>query len=278
MLVRDGIHQGAFGGFGLQQTVKDINSWVKFKTGNLIDKIIDKNDPDTVMYLISALYFEAEWQEKYEDGDLKNGYFKLSDGKTVANVFMSSTEYQYIKDDMAQGFIKPYKSQEANNSNEANKFSFVAILPNVGVDIDSYINSLTGDKFLSLIKNKLAEEVMTSLPKFKSEYSNSLVEPLKAMGLRDCFGGTANFSKMVNSTYDNLSISDIKHKTFIQVDKIGTKAGAVALIEMRDKGGSRNAVMLDRPFIYAIIDNKTSLPIFIGTMYNPQTEPLVEQK
>lgn len=268
--------------FGSQQTVTDINSWVKSKTGNLIDKIIDKTNPNTVMYLISALYFEAEWYQQYEDTQLKDGDFKLFDGKTITTEFMHSTEYQYIKDDMAQGFIKRYKSQESVNPNKDKKFSFVAILPNEGVSIDSYINSLTGDKFLSLIKNKSNENVITAMPKFKSEYSTSLVEPLKAMGLRDCFDeGLANFSKMGSSTDGNLYISDVNHKTFIQVDNIGTKAGAVASVEIVAEGRPpdiNKEVILDRPFVYAIIDNETSLPIFIGTMYNPGANPLEVQK
>ncbi len=246
--------------FSSPQTVKNINNWVKSNTDNLIDKIIDKIDPETVMYLINAIYFEADWQEQYPSRQIKRDDFELINGKKVSTEFMYSTESAYIKDDTAQGFIKPYKD---------NKYSFVALLPNEGVSIDSYVSSLTGEKFLSLIKNKTNEAVITGIPKFKSEYNLSLVKPLKVMGLRDCFNSVAaDFSKM-NSDKD-IFINDVKHKTFIQVDAMGTKAGALTIVEM-NKGCAfpENRIILNCPFIYAIVDNKTGLPLFMGTMNNP---------
>jgi serpin B len=241
--------------------VDDINKWVKSHTGKLIDKIVDQIGPNTVMYLINTLYFEADWQEQYEKYQVINGNFKLAQGKTVPVEFMNSFENSYLKDDMAQGFMKPYKG---------NKFSFVAMLPNEGMSVDSYAASLTGEKFLSLIKNKVDEPVQVSIPEFKSEYSKSLVEPLKALGLKDCFGwSSANFSKMANN---DLRVSEVMHKTFIQVDTLGTRAGAATEVEIQTKGTEipKYKVILDRPFVYAIIDNETSLPIFIGTMHNPK--------
>lgn len=253
--------------FSSRQTVNEINSWVKSNTGNLFDNFMEQIDPGAVMYLISTLYFEAEWEQQYKDNQLKNGIFELIDGNTITAEFMDSIEYKYISDDSAQGFIKPYVSRDFIKS----KYSYITILPNEGVSLDNYIDSLTGDKFLSLIKNKSNENVKTAMPKFISEYSTGLVEPLRKMGLRDCFdGNSTDFSKMDDSTV-GLSISDINHKTFIEVDNLGTKAGAATSVDMMAGPPDFNKeVILDRPFIYAIIDNETSLPIFIGTMYNPQ--------
>ncbi|MFA5528874.1 MAG: serpin family protein, partial [Peptostreptococcales bacterium] len=68
--------------------------------------------------------------------------------------------------------------------------------------------------------------------------------------------------------YENLYISEVMHKTFISVDEHGTKAAAITKVgvnkmsmPMEDK-----VVRLDRPFVYAIVDNSTMLPIFIGTL------------
>jgi serpin B len=59
--------------FNSSGTVRDINRWVKSNTNNLIDKIVDKIDPSTAMYLINTLYFEADWQNQYGKGDKKRG-------------------------------------------------------------------------------------------------------------------------------------------------------------------------------------------------------------
>jgi serine protease inhibitor len=250
--------------FNSNKTVNDINNWVKYNTGNLIDKIIDGISPDNAMYLLNTIYFDGEWQEKYTTDEIQTGNFNAYNGERATAEFMNSTESLYLKDDNAQGFIKPYKD---------NKFSFVALLPDIGVNIDSYVASLTGEKFLSLINNKTNISVTVKIPKFKSDYTKDLVEPLKEMGLNDCFRESANLSKMGTSDNGNLFVGDILHETFIQVDEAGTKAGAVTAVEIDTKSCMEigpKEVLLDRPFVYAIVDNETSLPLFIGTMNDPR--------
>ena len=130
------------------------------------------------MYLINAVYFEDKWETPYTKQDIQDGEFYLEDGTRKKVEFMNSTEFIYISDDKAEGFIKPY---------ESGKYSFVAILPNEGVGVDSYIASLSGEKFISLMDNKSSEKVRASIPKFKISYSKELKESLKNMGLVECF-------------------------------------------------------------------------------------------
>ena len=96
--------------FNAKRTVDDINNWVKNNTHNLIDKIIDEIDANTVMYLINTIYFEDQWQKPYTKEEVKKGPFMLQDGKTKTVEFMHSEEIGYLKDAKVQGFIKPYKS------------------------------------------------------------------------------------------------------------------------------------------------------------------------
>lgn len=250
--------------FNSKKTVQDINDWVKANTGNQIDKIIDKIDPNTVMYLINALYFDGQWIKPYEKDNVHKDNFELSDGTIKPVDFMYSLEEGYIKDEKAQGFMKPYKD---------GKYSFVALLPNKGVSIDSYVSSLTGKGFINLLINKSADKVSAALPKFKSEYSIKLTEPLKQMGLKECFDeGKANFEKMASDMKGNLWIGDILHKTAISVDTEGTKAGAATKVQLQTKGEAtiQHSIILNRPFVYAIVDNETKLPLFIGTVMNPE--------
>lgn len=83
---------------------------------------------------------------------------------------MYSQETEYIETENATGFVKYYKG---------GKFAFVALLPNEGTSIDSYIASLTGRDFLKALGSRKSEKVNTQMPKFKCEYSNSLVDTLK---------------------------------------------------------------------------------------------------
>jgi serpin B len=250
--------------FNSPKTIDDINNWVKMNTGKLIDGIIDKIDSDTVMYLINAICFEDRWMNVYSKEQIQAGDFMLGGDKVISADFMYSEEALYLEDQLAKGFMKPY---------EDGKYSFAALLPNEGVSVDEYILSLSGEKFLSLIRSRKDTSVNTGLPKFKSEYSKELVEPLKAMGLSEGFNSkSADFTRMAASDRGNIYIGDVLHKTYIAVDELGTKAGAVTKVEMRDESAALEvkSIILNRPFVYAIVDNETGLPVFIGVMRNPK--------
>lgn len=173
---------------------------------------------------------------------------------------MYSQETEYIETENATGFVKYYKG---------GKFAFVALLPNEGTSIDSYIASLTGKGFLGALNSRKNTQVNTQMPKFKCEYSNSLVNTLKKMGMGTAFDeNKANFSSIADNSNGNIFIGEVIHKTFIEVAEKGTRAGAVTAV-ISEKSAAMpveqpKEVRLTRPFVYAIIDTRTNLPLFIG--------------
>lgn len=242
------------------QTLKDINNWVGEHTDGMIDEIIKEIDPDTVMYLINALVFDAEWKNVYEKSDIYDGFFTAISGDKRAVKMMNSEESKYLDDGKATGFIKDYKDS---------KYSFAALLPGEDVDIYEYIAGLTGESLLNTLKNVQSGIVMAACPKFSYEYELSMKGILADLGMASAFdGGRADFAKLAKSSYGNIFIGDVLHKTFISVDELGTQAGAVTKVEVKDEGllMSDKVVILDRPFVYMIIDNSANLPIFIGTV------------
>lgn len=250
--------------FNSDQSITDINNWVRMNTDGLIDKIIDQINEDTMMYLMNTVLFEAEWDRIYRTDQIRAQSFAIDDSSEITVDYMYSDEFGYLQDDHAQGFVKPYKRESP--------YSFVAMLPDKGVELQEYVKSMSGDKWLSLMKGKTDEIVAVAIPKFKIAYEASLTEPLQAMGLTDGFSESkANFNRMGHSDQGNMYIGDVLHKAYIQVDERGTKAGAVTMGEIASESAvvNQKRVILDRPFLYAIIENKTSLPIFIGTVTNP---------
>jgi len=248
--------------FNDKRTVKDINNWVKKNTGGQIDSIVDGIDTNTMLYLFNTLYFEAEWETKYYKEAVRENKFHCSDGEDIETKFMYGSEYSYLSSDNCQGFVKNYAGD---------KFGFAALLPNQNISMDDFIESLTGEAFQALFKNASNETVQTAIPKFTTEYDCSLNNSLSSIGLTEAFDeDNANFTSMSNK---DLYIADVRHKTFICVNEKGTKAGAVTKMEMIAKSAMikpPKEVILDRPFVYAIIDNQTSLPVFIGVMENPK--------
>ena len=240
------------------QTLKDINNWVKDHTDGMIDSILDQIDEDAVMYLINALVFDAEWQHVYDKSDVYKGKFTNIGGTEKQVDMMHSEETVYLQDENATGFMKPYSGS---------KYSFAALLPNEGVDINEYIAGLTGEKLMKTLNTPQLGMVMATLPKFSYEYELTMNDVLKELGMPTAFNeAKADFSKLGESSRGNIFIGEVLHKTFISVDELGTKAGAVTKVEMNDESApmSEWVVNLNRPFVYMIIDNESKLPVFIG--------------
>lgn len=243
-------------------TCKDINNWVKKRTDGMIEEILHEMMPDAVMYLINALSFEAQWSSMYEEYAVREGIFTKEDGSEQNAEMMYATEYQYLADDLATGFIKRY---------EGRSYAFAALLPREGLSIKEYLQSLTGEQLRFLLDNVQSTPVKTAIPKFETQYSAELSDVLSHMGVTDAFRpDRADFSALGTSTAGNIFISQVLHKTFLSVTEQGTRAGAVTVVEPTDGASiepdKAQEVILDRPFVYLLIDCENGVPFFIGVM------------
>ena len=242
-------------------TVADINSWVRRETRGMIPMIINNIPDDAIMYLINTIAFEAEWASTYESRQVRSGIFTKEDGTEQRADFMYSTEGKYIEDEYATGFIKNYSG----------KYAFVALLPNEGVSLSDYIDSLDGEGIASMLSSPLRTTVKTSLPKFSTEYEADISEILVEMGMIDAFDVyDADFSELGSYEELGIYIGSVLHKTYIDVAERGTKAAAVTVVGVKNGAAAPpqdpKEVYLDRPFIYMIIDTENNIPLFIGSM------------
>ncbi|MBQ9764810.1 MAG: serpin family protein [Lachnospiraceae bacterium] len=242
------------------KTVEDINNWVDINTYGMIKKIIDDIKENEMMFLINAIAFDGEWVVPYEEYQVNSGVFTNSSGAAEMVEYMSGQQTTYMLDENAIGFMKHYK----------NGYGFVAILPNEGVSVEEYVDGLTTEKWFRFIKNKAYAEVNTKLPKFKNETTIPLTDILKQMGMSEAFNReNADFSNMGTFAGENLYISGVLQQTYISVDEMGTQAGAVTSVTMAANASKQQEtvnIFLNRPFVYAIIDMSTDMPIFIGTV------------
>ena len=250
-------------------TVKDINNWVNNKTKGMIPSVLDNIPDDAIMYLINALAFDAEWMNIYNERQIHDDSFTTASGEQKQVPFMLGKEYDYLEDDKATGFVKYYKGK---------RYAFAAILPNEGITPAEYLNSLSGEHLSEMLTDRENCEVLTSLPKFKTEYSLEMSGILKSMGMPLAFDDAkADFYKIGTLDYDDyrIYISRVLHKTYIEVDEKGTKAGAATVVEMMATTSALiekpqpKEVYLTRPFIYMLIDCESNIPFFIGVMNNP---------
>ncbi len=243
-------------------TLKDINSWVSDNTDGMIDSILDEIPDEAVMYLVNALAFDAEWENIYTEDEVRDGTFTTESGEVEDVQMMYSEEDRYLDDGSATGFIKYYADQ---------KYAFAALLPDEGISIADYVDSLTGEGLMDTLNNAQETEVDTAIPKFESEFTVEMSDILKSMGMADAFDADfADFTGLGTWEDGNIFINRVIHKTYIAIDEKGTKAGAATVVEMVGETAimepeEPKTVYLDRPFVYMLIDCETNLPIFIGT-------------
>ena len=247
-----------------ESTRNEINDWVKTNTKGMIPEIIDEIPEDAVMYLVNALAFEAQWEKIYDEYQVREGDFTTEDGTRQDVEMMNSQEHSYLEDDMATGFVKYYKDR---------KYAFVAMLPNEGISISQYVESLSGEHLQNLLSDPEEVTVFATMPKFETEYDIEMSRVLQEMGMTDAFDWqVADFSRLGTYNVDgmNICINRVLHKTYISVTEQGTKAAAATAVEAKAYGAMPipdfKEVVLDRPFVYMIIDCETNLPFFIGTM------------
>lgn len=245
-------------------TVEKINGWVKENTRNMIPSIIEKLDDTTMLCLINALAFEAKWETDYEEDRIYDGIFINAD-KTEADVqMMHSTEYEYLEGENCTGFVKNYLG---------GKYAFAALLPDEDTSLEEFLSGLTDTKLSDILNNiQNNTEVYAGIPEFKCDYSTDLNDVLAEMGMPSAFDPeTACFDKMaLVSGEDSLYISDVIHKTYIEVDRKGTKAAAATAVIVDDgcaiDEDPPKVVVLERPFLYMILDRENNLPVFIGVV------------
>ena len=240
-----------------EKAVEMVNKWCSDHTGKMIPKLVDTFEGDTAMVLINAVAFDAQWQEPYEDDPVPH-QFRTASGQEKECKMMYSQEL-YLEDEAAEGIWKPY----------AEGYAFAAILPKNDLSPEEYLAQQNADSLSALLHDiDTPEYVASGLPQFKLEYSLDLKQTLNSMHMQTAFGEAADFSGISDGA---LHIGKIMQKTAIDVSPEGTKAAAATIEELDSAADpfTEHQVILDRPFLYMIVDTDTMLPVFTGILNDP---------
>ena len=239
-------------------TVDVINDWCRKNTDGMIPKLLDYGDidPTAVMVLLNSITFDGLWSRQYDEYECKSMTFHGETHDTAVKM-MIAEEYEYISGEHETGFIKSYMDSPCR---------FAAILPEEGISMEEYLASLDGEKLAALLDYN-HETVVIGIPEFTFDWSASLSGALQEMGIKQAFLPTADFSGLgVMDDGENIFLEKVYQKTHIEIDQSGTRAAAVTAIAATTEGDSDPiyTVILDRPFVYAIVDTQNLLPVFIG--------------
>ncbi len=246
-------------------SVDIINNWVSEKTHEKIKTIINQIPPLTAMYLINAIYFNGTWKYEFNEDDNRPINFMFEDGST------GEVEAMRLQKDLAYHDADKYRITELPYGN--NKYTMMIFLPKSGYGL-SDINEDMNIENLNEWTNALQEaEIKLHMPKFKFEYESLLNDVLKETGLGVAFTDKAEFPLMVGES-DDLYLSRVIHKTFVDVNEKGTEAAAVTAVEVGvTSAGPDTSVIsfiVDKPFLFVIREKTSNALVFMAKVGKPE--------
>ena len=241
--------------FNSPQAAATINEWVNTNTNGKIEKIVDRIDPQTLLFLINAIYFKGNWQDKFNKLMTRPGTFHLPNGsQKQVQMMHREGKYPYFRGENFEATSLPYGD---------GRVSMYIFLPNRDSNLNKFLDNLNTENWKGWISQFGNRRHDMMLPRFKLEYEVSLNDTLKALGMEIAFDSGANFSGIGSGLF----ISEVKHKTFVEVNEEGTEAAAVTVGRMATSVPPDFRV--DRPFFFAIYDSETETILFMGTVTEP---------
>ena len=248
-----------------QDALKVINEWVAQKTHDKIPTILEEIDALTKMVLLNAVYFNGIWKSKFDEKETHNWTFFLNDGTYRQTPMMKQeTALEYTSNDLFRAVNLPYGKGD---------FQMTVILPNGNKTTKDVILQLTNENWRLWQKSfKTENQVVVTMPRFKFSWDLDLKEVLDQMGMKQAYiPNHANFSGITKA--NDIFISKVIHKTYIDVNENGTEAAAVtAIVLSTGESGPdpRKHFFVDHPFIFAITEKATGVILFIGEVTNPE--------
>ncbi len=240
-------------------TLETVNNWVKNKTNNKIEKILENVSPNDALYLINAIYFNADWTYQFDKNNTQDlPFFQEDETELSVPTMIIEETFNYSNQPKFQILELPYGGE---------KYSMLILLPNEGYSANEVANSISCENLANWTSNMDKTDKVVLLPKFEFAYENSLSDNLKYLGMEDAFSPVkANFSLI---TDEPIYISTIKHKSYIKVDEEGTEAAAVTGTTFKVRENDPEIFNVDHPFVFTIREKDTNSILFIGKVSNP---------
>jgi serpin B len=243
-----------------------INQWVSNKTNKKIPSIVQNLPEATRLVIANAVYFKAPWVHAFAEGATQPAAFHVTAGDTIQIPAMHNNEhFSYAKLDNAEVVELPYRESTV---------AMDVFLPAKSSSVEAVLKGMNETWWQKFLKSMQSSQVAIQLPKFKIEYSTSLKNALMKMGMENAFTTQADFSGIAKNPGEPLSISDVLHKTYLDVNEKGTEAAAATAVIMVATAARMPETpipfVVDRPFIVAIRDTASGAILFIGVIRDPR--------
>ena len=235
-----------------------INRWCAENTAGRIDKMIENIDPATQMYLLNALYFKGMWTTPFDAANTRKDIFHGNRRDSEVEFMHRTASFPYYIGPEGALLELPYGE---------GSFVMDIFLPAEGVSAEEFAAGLDCEALGTLTGLLQTDRIKVALPKFKAEYETSLNATLQRLGMRAAFTPSADFSRM---SREPLMISEVKQKTFIEVNEEGSEAAAVTSVAVMRTSLAPEPLefRVDRPFVFLIRERTSGTVLFLGLVRN----------
>ena len=255
-----------------RNSIETVNQWAEDATNGKISQILDEEHRDFAVALANAVYFKAAWMNPFLSEQTAPRTFYNQDGSEKEIPFMNQTElFPYYEEEGLQILEMPYRNYLVDEQDQTKMKTFM------DADFSMYLLLSEDEPDLQEVLDRAVfqkEKVCVSIPKFKTEYGDSLVEELEALGITTAFDSDrADFSDMIDLSkcpwVEGLYLDEVLQKACLDVDEEGTEAAAVTVAIIRKSTTSlptddMRTFTADHPFYYVIRDNSSGRILFAG--------------
>uniref|UniRef100_A0A8C2ZV28 Serpin B6 n=1 Tax=Cyclopterus lumpus TaxID=8103 RepID=A0A8C2ZV28_CYCLU len=251
----------------------NINTWVHEQTEGKIQDLLAEGVVDSLtrLVLVNAIYFKGNWNKQFQESATWDAKFRLNKNKTKSVKMMhqkSKFPLAYIPEVNCQILEIPYQGKE---------LSMLIFLPSEIEDsttgLEKMEKELSYENFVEWTRPDMMDEVelQVGLPRFKLEESYDMKNVLVSMGMVDAFDvSMCDFSGIAPG--NDLVLSKVVHKAFVEVNEEGTEAAAAtaAIMMLRCAVPMTRPFIADHPFLFFIRHNQSMSILFAGRYCSPK--------
>lgn len=245
-----------------REATAQINAWVEEQTHQRIKNLIPDGalNAQTRLVIANAIYFKGLWSSQFHKDQTKDHPFEVTPDHVVQVPMMyQRANMRYWENHLLQALEMSYQGDEV---------SALFLLPRQRHALESLERALSTELLEQIQANLSEREVEVRLPRFKIEAEYELARPLTALGMQEAFGVRADFSRMTSA--EDLFISAVMHKAFVEVNEEGTEAAAATGVIMRALAMVEYPrFTADQPFLMLIQDKQVGTILFIGRVVAP---------
>ena len=235
-----------------------INEFVAEGTDDHITDLVSESDirPETVLALVNALLLRASWQTDFEQSATADDDFVRLDGSAVTLPLMHGSSDRSARGD---GWV-------AASKRLMGEIRLDVVLPDEG-RFEAVSGDLA-DVFDVFDLNSTSGSVLV-VPRFEARVDIPLTDLLLDLGL------TAPFEEgnLLDIAGDpKLVLDEALHQSWLSIDESGIEAAAATVLVMIATSAPALQpvpVVLDRPFLFRIVDESSSATLFSGRIMDP---------